>query len=100
MGDTTLEVVELPVRKWTQDYKEFLETMVKPEGKDDVGGWGSELTSVDASCWVQALNSRGAVCRSRAPSYSVQASLYQVIDLWCLDSMVPFFPAHLCANLV
>ena len=29
----TLEVTELPVRKWTQDYKEFLETLIKPESK-------------------------------------------------------------------
>ncbi|DBB17682.1 TPA: hypothetical protein ACH3X3_002722 [Trebouxia sp. C0006] len=30
---TTLEVTELPIRKWTQDYKEFLETLIKPEDK-------------------------------------------------------------------
>ena len=24
-------ITELPLRKWTQDYKEFLEGMVKPE---------------------------------------------------------------------
>lgn len=27
----TLDITELPVRKWTQDYKEFLEGMIKPE---------------------------------------------------------------------
>lgn len=37
-GETTLEITELPVRKWTQDYKEFLEGLVRPEGKDEVGG--------------------------------------------------------------
>ncbi|KAJ9529194.1 hypothetical protein QJQ45_007900 [Haematococcus lacustris] len=35
VGETTITVTELPVRKWTQDYKEFLETLVKPEGKDE-----------------------------------------------------------------
>ncbi len=30
---TTLEVTELPIRKWTQDYKEFLETLIKPDDK-------------------------------------------------------------------
>ena len=30
---TTLEITELPVRKWTQDYKEFLEALIKPEDK-------------------------------------------------------------------
>lgn len=34
LDDTTLEITELPVRKWTQDYKEFLEEMVKPEDKN------------------------------------------------------------------
>ena len=28
-----MEITELPVRKWTQDYKEFLEGMLKPQGK-------------------------------------------------------------------
>ena len=32
VDDTTLDVTELPVRKWTQDYKEFLEGLIKPEG--------------------------------------------------------------------
>jgi DNA topoisomerase-2 len=36
LDDTTLRITELPVRKWTQDYKEFLEGMVKPEAKDAV----------------------------------------------------------------
>lgn len=31
---TTLEVTELPIRKWTQDYKEFLETLIKPEDRN------------------------------------------------------------------
>ena len=31
---TTLEITELPIRKWTQDYKEFLETLIKPEDKN------------------------------------------------------------------
>jgi len=26
-------VTELPVKKWTQDYKEYLETLIKPESK-------------------------------------------------------------------
>jgi hypothetical protein len=27
-------ITELPLRKWTQDYKEFLDSMVKPEDKN------------------------------------------------------------------
>ena len=33
VDDTTLDVTELPIRKWTQDYKEFLEGLIKPEEK-------------------------------------------------------------------
>lgn len=28
-----LNVTELPIRKWTQDYKEYLESLIKPEDK-------------------------------------------------------------------
>lgn len=28
-----VNVTELPVRKWTQDYKEYLESLIKPEDK-------------------------------------------------------------------
>ena len=34
IDDTTLEISELPIRKWTQDYKEFLEELLKPEAKN------------------------------------------------------------------
>ena len=36
MDETTLRVTELPVRKWTQDYKELLESLIKPEDKNEV----------------------------------------------------------------
>ena len=32
---TTLEIDELPIRKWTQDYKNFLESMMKSEKKNE-----------------------------------------------------------------
>ena len=35
LGETTLEITELPIRKWTQDYKEWLETLIKPEDKNE-----------------------------------------------------------------
>eukprot|EP00927_Polykrikos_kofoidii_P034300 TRINITY_DN29120_c0_g1_i1.p1 TRINITY_DN29120_c0_g1~~TRINITY_DN29120_c0_g1_i1.p1 ORF type:complete len:1271 (-),score=344.83 TRINITY_DN29120_c0_g1_i1:123-3935(-) len=31
-GPTSLEITELPVRRWTQDYKEFLQGMLSTEG--------------------------------------------------------------------
>jgi DNA topoisomerase-2 len=36
IDDTTLEVTELPLQSWTQDYKEFLEGLARPEKKEDV----------------------------------------------------------------
>jgi len=35
LDDTTIEVTELPLQSWTQDYKEFLEGLVRPEKKED-----------------------------------------------------------------
>ena len=34
LNETTLEVTELPIRKWTQDYKEFLDGLIKPDDKN------------------------------------------------------------------
>ncbi len=36
LDDCTIEVSELPLQSWTQDYKEFLETLVKTEKKEDI----------------------------------------------------------------
>jgi DNA topoisomerase-2 len=33
VDDTTFDITELPVRKWTQDYKEFLEGLVETKEK-------------------------------------------------------------------
>ena len=35
LSETAIEVTELPVRKWTQDYKEWLEGLIKPEDKNE-----------------------------------------------------------------
>lgn len=36
VNDTTLVISELPIKKWTQDYKEFLETMVVGDEKKNI----------------------------------------------------------------
>jgi DNA topoisomerase-2 len=36
LDDTTIEVSELPLQSWTQDYKEFLESLARPEKKEDI----------------------------------------------------------------
>ncbi|MCO5602032.1 hypothetical protein L7F22_056159 [Adiantum nelumboides] len=33
VDETTIQITELPIRKWTQDYKEFLEGMMNPADK-------------------------------------------------------------------
>ncbi len=33
VNDTTLEITELPLGKWTEDYKKFLDTLLPEEGK-------------------------------------------------------------------
>lgn len=33
-GPNTVEITELPLHKWTQDYKEFLEELMKPQEKE------------------------------------------------------------------
>lgn len=33
LDDNTLDVTELPVKKWTQDYKEHLESLLKADEK-------------------------------------------------------------------
>lgn len=34
VDETTIKISELPVRKWTQDYKEFLDVMMTPTDKN------------------------------------------------------------------
>ncbi|QDZ25819.1 DNA topoisomerase II [Chloropicon primus] len=34
IDEKTIEIVELPLRKWTQDYKDFLEALMKPVKKE------------------------------------------------------------------
>jgi hypothetical protein len=34
IDETTIKISELPVRKWTQDYKEFLDVMMTPSDKN------------------------------------------------------------------
>lgn len=36
-GENTVEITELPVKKWTQDYREFLEELVSKDGKSSKG---------------------------------------------------------------
>lgn len=34
IDETTIKISELPVRKWTRDYKEFLDTLMTPSDKN------------------------------------------------------------------
>lgn len=38
-GNTTLRITELPIRRWTEDYKKFIETLREPELFIEVSGF-------------------------------------------------------------
>ena len=38
-----MQVTELPVRRWTQDYKEFLEGLIKPDTSEVLPAWMKHL---------------------------------------------------------
>ncbi len=61
VGDRTLEILELPVRKWTQDYKEFLEGLVRPEEKDAVRA-RADAHRMLAHPSTRSQHTRGAAC--------------------------------------
>ena len=65
---TTLDITELPIRKWTQDYKEMLEGLVKPEDRT-----APALIEVR---WI-AKDSQGA------PKHPADESHQEVV--WCLS---------------
>jgi hypothetical protein len=57
-----MQVTELPVRRWTQDYKEFLEGLIKPDTNEVL-----LLTSIcrqRAACSPQGLVVPAAKCHS------------------------------------
>lgn len=68
MDDTTLEITELPVRKWTQDYKEFLEGLIKPA--DDKAGpplladYREHHSDADVHFTLQLLPEAAASCQA------------------------------------
>lgn len=49
ISDTTLEITELPVRKWTQDFKEMLEEMTS--GTDKVPATIKVCTKMTRDVW-------------------------------------------------
>ena len=49
LDDNTLDVTELPVKKWTQDYKEHLESLLKADEKVP------PLTLLPKSCSMRKL---------------------------------------------
>lgn len=45
IDDTTIEIIELPIHKWTQGYKAELEAMCGEKGEGPVKVWFSQSTS-------------------------------------------------------
>lgn len=106
--ETTLEVTELPIRKWTQDYKEFLETLIKPEDKTasallEVGTCTSSdhqylSRKADMTAWPLCCLSCGLATCTQLPFLS-EPSQPHVAPLWtwhCGASLVSLTAVSFC----
>jgi hypothetical protein len=69
-SDSSAEVLELPVRRWTQDYKEFLEAMVRPEDKAEVQCLPSLVEKAVKCGWGRSARAVMPLCLS-SPSFSL-----------------------------
>ena len=77
VDETTLDVTELPVRKWTQDYKEFLEGLIKPEEKAGpavLADYREHHSDADVHFSLQLLPGQMEPCFGRRPAFQVQAA--------------------------
>lgn len=54
VDETTIEISELPVRKWTEDYKEFLDVMMNPSDKNK-----EPFVKVDLISWFPHMMNSG-----------------------------------------
>jgi len=75
-------VTELPIRKWTQDYKEYLEGLIKPEDK------AQKAVLVDykelhtgANVHFELQTAEGAVDETDAPQMAARFKLTSKINL-------------------
>jgi len=50
VNDTTIEITELPIRTWTDKYKEFLETMIIDNSKDKKGKKKEYIRNYTSQC--------------------------------------------------
>ena len=50
VNDTTIEITELPIRTWTDKYKEFLETMLIDNSKDKKGKKKEYIRNYTSQC--------------------------------------------------
>ena len=79
-GDHSVDITELPVRKWTQDYKEYLEALLKGDGskagaggKDGDGGDGAKKGAKGARWREEGALGQGRRRRSRCACCCLEA---------------------------
>ena len=87
--ECTFKISELPVRKWTQDYKEFLEGMIKPEkGEQLVTDYKEHHTDTTVSFTVKMTESG---CRK---AHSVGLNKFFKMTTSCTTSNMHLFNAR------
>lgn len=73
LSDTQLEITELPVGKWTRDYKTFLEELAQKEELDEIAEYHTEnrVHFVVSSHKLVGVNSHDELVRR----FKLQSSL-------------------------
>ena len=96
VDDTTLDVTELPLRKWTQDYKEFLEGLIKPEEKAGpaiLADYREHHSDADVHFSLQLLPGQMDPCL--AAGLHSKFKLLSKISCGELGRLTPIYPHYL-----
>ena len=108
VDNTTMMVTELPIRKWTQDYKEFLEVLIKPEAASEapmLADFRDNSTEADIRMTLQFASAakaqvqrfdvvwKGLFCRSVCCGLCSSATSWREFDVsaYCMisDHLMP-----------
>ena len=74
--------MELPIRKWTQDYKEYLEGLIKPEDKAQKAALVDyKELHTGANVHFELQTAEGAVLETEGPQLAARFKLTSKINL-------------------